>query len=297
MRATLRDYNRAADYEKVSRFLVRTYRTAGGHINWPQPRWEYMHYHPLIRRVDLGLIGVWEARGEVVGVVHPEHAMGTAYFEIDPEHGALKEEMLRYAEERLSTSAEGVRRLRVVLTDEDGDFHGAASDMGYVRGSGREPMSHFVIPTPFPAVSPPPGFRTKSLADDNDLHKVDRVLWRGFNHGDEPPDDGIADREFMQSAPNYRKELNIVVAAPDGDFVAYCGMWYEPTHSIGYVEPVATDPAYRRMGLGRAAVLEGIRRCGALGATVACVGTTKPFYMSLGFRLAYSSSMWQREWT
>ena len=65
----------------------------------------------------------------------------------------------------------------------------------------------------------------------------------------------------------------IVVEAPDGRFVSYCGMWYEPVHSIAYVEPVATDPDYRRMGLGRAAVMEGIRRCGALGATEAWVGS------------------------
>ena len=137
----------------------------------------------------------------------------------------------------------------------------------------------------------------KSLAEDNDLRKLGRALWRGFNHGDEPPDDGIEDRKFMQSAPNYRKDLNIVVEAPDGNFVSYCGMWYEPEHSIAYVEPVATDPDYRRMGLASAAVLEGIRRCGEQGATVACVGTTKPLYLSLGFRPAYSSSVWQREWT
>ena len=136
-----------------------------------------------------------------------------------------------------------------------------------------------------------------SLADDNDLPKVASVMWRGFNHGDGPPDDRHSDQEFMQSAPNYRKDLNVVAEAPDGEFVAYCGMWYEPANSIGYVEPVATDPEYRRLGLGRAAVMEGIRRCGELGATVAWVGATMPFYVSLGFRRAYSSTIWQREWT
>lgn len=100
----------------------------------------------------------------------------------------------------------------------------------------------------------------------------------------------------MQSAPNYRKDLNIVVEAPDGSFVSYCGMWREPVHSLAYVEPVATDPAYRRMGLGRAAVMEGIRRGGESGARTACVGSVKPFYLALGFRPAYGSSVWRREW-
>ena len=106
---------------------------------------------PLIRGVDLSSIGVWEANGEVVGVVHPEHAMGTAYFEVDPEYGALKGEMLRYAEEHLSTSRDGVRRLRVHVNDEDGDFQKVASEMRYVRSDGSDPMSHLLIPTPFPA--------------------------------------------------------------------------------------------------------------------------------------------------
>lgn len=100
----------------------------------------------------------------------------------------------------------------------------------------------------------------------------------------------------MQSAPNYRHDLNFVVEAPDGAFAAYCGMWYEPVRAIAYVEPVATDPDYRRLGLGKAAVLEGIRRSGEMGATVAYVGSALPFYSALGFRQIYNRFAWQREW-
>ena len=89
----------------------------------------------------------------------------------------------------------------------------------------------------------------------------------------------------------------MVVEAPDGSFVSYCGMWYEPVHRIAYVEPVATDPAYRRMGLASAAILEGIRRCGELGATVACVGAIRPIYQSIGFRQVYNGSAWRRAWS
>jgi predicted N-acetyltransferase YhbS len=223
--------------------------------------------------------------------------MGTVYFEIDPERRTLKGEMLRYAEECLSTLGDGVRRLRAYINDQDYEFQIVASEMGYVKGGASEPMSLFAIPDPFPLGTLPAGFRLQSLAEDNDLLRVGRVLWRGFDHGDEPPKDGTEDREFMQSAPNFRKDLNIVVEAPDGRFVSYCGMWYEPAHAIAYVEPVATDPEYRRMGLGTAAVLEGVRRCGALGARVAYVGSTNPFYLSMGFEQVHNSSIWQREWT
>ena len=88
-----------------------------------------------------------------------------------------------------------------------------------------------------------------------------------------------------------------VVEAPDGNFVSYCGMWCEPVHAVRYVEPVATDPDYRRMGLGKAAVIEGIRRCGELGATLAYVGTATPFFQSIGFEQIFNRSIWQRKWT
>lgn len=296
MQIAVRSYSHATDFERVGRFLVRTYALKGQHINWPQPRWEYMHYHPLVRGVDLTAVGIWEADGEIVAVVHPEHAVGTVYFEVDRDHDALKGTMLTHAEKHLRRERDGVNHLRAYINDLDKDFQRVACQMGYKKESGCEPTSYLAIPDPFPPIALPAGFSLRSLADENDLRKVNRVLWRGFNHGDEPPEDGIRDREFMQSAPNFRNDLNIVVGAPNGNLAAYCGMWYEPVHAVAYVEPVATDPAYRRMGLGRAAVMEGVRRCGALGASVACVGSAEPFYLSLGFQQVHNCCVWGREW-
>lgn len=69
-------------------------------------------------------------------------------------------------------------------------------------------------------------------------------------------------------------------------------MFYEPTHKYAHVGPVVTGLAYRRMGLGKAAVLEGIRRCGDLGATEAFVGSDLSFYLSIGFQAIYTSECW-----
>ena len=297
MRIEIRRYEHRSDYEEVGRFLRGTYGRTGGHMNWVEPRWEYMHHHPLIRDVDLSSIGVWERNGEMVGVVHPEHFMGLAYLEIHPDFGGLKEEMLCHAEEALSTLHGAGRRLGVVVNDRDEGFHRVLAAGGYAKSGESEPMSHFTIPRPFPAIPLPAGFRLMSLAEDNDLQKVDRLLWRGFDHGDEPPRGSVEDRRFMQSAPSFRGDLTMVVESPEQAFVAYCGIWHEPVNHFAYVEPVATDPDYRRMGLGRAAVLEAIRRCGELGAEFACVGSARPFFLALGFRQVYNRSVWQKEWS
>jgi hypothetical protein len=62
----------------------------------------------------------------------------------------------------------------------------------------------------------PDGFRVASLADENDLTRLDRVLWRGFDHRGEPPAGNVPLRARARDTPDYRKELDIVVIAPDG---------------------------------------------------------------------------------
>ncbi len=85
-----------------------------------------------------------------------------------------------------------------------------------------------------------------------------------------------------------------MVESPKGDFVAFGGLWFDPVNRISFVEPVATDPEYRGMGLGTAVVLEGVRRCSELGATVAYVGSDLPFYQAMGFKKLFTLNCWFR---
>ena len=85
-----------------------------------------------------------------------------------------------------------------------------------------------------------------------DILKFNRVLWRGFNHEGEPPTtpEDLADRRKSLSGPHLDLRLCIVVVSPDGEYASYCGMWYDSDTEYALVEPVATDPAYRKNGSG-----------------------------------------------
>jgi GNAT superfamily N-acetyltransferase len=292
-----RTYKHDSDFDKVSQLLVDTYydpkTPQNGHINWLQSRWEYMNFHPLIKDVNREAIGVWESDGEIVGVVHPEHPGSPTYFEIRQGFESLKSEMLEYAIEHFDTTE--VNHAGIYLMGGDNEFAQIASDAGYSKVLNTEPMSMVSVDGVDYTTPMPLGFSISSLAEDSNPQKVHRLLYRGFNHGDEPEescDDGIADREFMQSAPNFDPLLNVVAVAPNGDWVSYCGMWYESNGKYGYVEPVATDPDYRLRGIGKAVVTEGIRRCKQMGAEVAYVGSTQPVYLSIGFRQVYTLEKW-----
>ena len=83
---------------------------------------------------------------------------------------------------------------------------------------------------------------------------------------------------------------------PGGRLVSYCGMWYEEATGVAYVEPVATDPDYRRRGLGKAAVLEATRRARDLGAKRTIVNSGLAFYRAIGFQQLFTIQPWQKVW-
>jgi predicted N-acetyltransferase YhbS len=295
MSIAFRHYNGLGDFDRIGEFLVENYQPGNRDGNWLQPTWEYMHTHPNLDEASLATIGIWEDAGKIVAVAHYESQLGEAFFELQAGYSHLKSRLLEYAEEHLCGQTEsGEKYLHVFVNDFDLAFEAEIKSCGYEKDELQaRPISQWPIAHPFrPVISLPEGFKLKSLADDNDLLKIHQVLWRGFNHAGEPPADGVEERQKMQSGPHFRKDLTLVIEAPAGDFVSYCGMWYEVRNQIAYVEPVATDPAFRRMGLGKAAVLEGIRRCGELGARVAYVGSDQAFYHALGFRTVFTSHCW-----
>jgi len=98
-------------------------------------------------------------------------------------------------------------------------------------------------------------------------NKYGQVCWKGFDHemnGDGPYH--ICWKKHSEEyknewkRPNVNLSLKISVVAPNVDYVSHCGMWHDKKSKSALVEPVAIEPAYRKMGLGKAAVLEGIKR-------------------------------------
>jgi GNAT superfamily N-acetyltransferase len=295
----IRQYVHASDYQCVGEFLIEYHQPGNADGNYLDTAWEYMHFHPALDSSLLDRIRIWEENGKIVGVTHFEWRLGEAFFEFHPAYRHLREEMLDYAEQNLAGVSEkdGRKYLCAYVNDFDEDFLALVRVRGYEQDpEGTRPMYRFDIPDPFPAITLPDGFRLTSLADECDWSKVHRVMWRGFNHAGEPPagEEELESRRTMFDTPTARRDLKIAVAAPNGDFAAFCGMFYEPIHRYAYVEPVATDPDYRRMGLGKAAVLEGIRRCVELGATVAYVGSDQAFYQAIGFKKVFNTECWVR---
>ncbi len=283
-----RPYRLLADFGKVYDFLQKTY----GRGNMLPMAWEYAYNRLGFNYGLTHRFGIWEAEGEIVGVDNYETDLGECYINTAVDDPDLINMMIEHAEKDLSVFFEGKRRL-VVTTMSQTQTEKQLDNSGYhlVR---EYPITRFDYASLPETITLPEGFAMTSLAEENDLQKIHRVLWKGFDHGSEPDQD-IDCRRFMQSAPHFRKDLSVIVKAKDGEYACYCGMWVDEVNKYAYVEPLATIPEYRRLGLARAALMEGMRRTRIYNAT-ACYGDVNPFYYRIGFRSSIIRKIWRKIW-
>ncbi|MFC2095817.1 GNAT family N-acetyltransferase [Candidatus Bipolaricaulota bacterium] len=294
MAVRMRSYDIETDFDAISQFLTRSFQTDPP-SNWLQPRWVYANSHPMMDKESLTKIPIWEDDGEIVATILYEDKVGANHAQLDPRYPCLKHEMLEYARENLVGEMKAGRGSYVFLNDYDREFGELAETLGFQpRPEHAEAMARYQVLAAFPKLQLPEGFRLLSLADEFNVEEVHRVLHRGFNHDGEPPQDDLDDRRRKISIAEFRRDLTMVAVAPDGNYASFAGIWPVPDSTACYIEPVATDPDYRRMGLGTAVVLEAIRRCAQEGATVAYVGSDQPIYLSMGFEICGGSTAYWR---
>lgn len=280
------------DYYKVREFFIKL-----RYAEFTYVRWDWMITHLGLDKSAVGKIGVWEDNGEVVGVATYDTRIGDCYCMTLPEYAFLKKELLLYAKDNLANEGKST----VVISDQDLYFQSVAADLGYIATPNREYDAAFYLDKTSTAYELPEGFHVTTMKENFNLYQYLRVLWKGFNHelnGEGPfqftgEKEKAAHQEMVR--PNVDLSLKVAVVAPEGNFVSYCGMWYDPRAGFAVIEPVATDPDYRMKGMGKAAVLEGIRRVGELGAKVAYVGSSQQFYYSIGMRPYAASTIWSKK--
>ena len=107
----------------------------------------------------------------------------------------------------------------------------------------------------------------------------------------------------VRSIDFFEPSLDLVAEDSTGRFGAYCIGWVDRRLGVGSFEPVGTRPQYRRLGLGQAVNLEGLRRMKEMGMHSAKIGTAGfndrayGLYCSCGFSLVDKDRTWVKELT
>ena len=106
------------------------------------------------------------------------------------------------------------------------------------------------------------------MGDVNEFPARSWASWRAF-HPDEP-DEGYEGWEWylnIQSAPLYRRDLDIIAATPTGEIAAFCTLWFDDVTRSAVCVLVGTAPEHQRRGLGKAVMYAGLRRLRHMGGT------------------------------
>ncbi len=142
---------------------------------------------------------------------------------------------------------------------------------------------------PIPDLPIPKGYQVRELGLDetSDRAAIEREVWLPWTVGNVSADDYT----LLMSLPGYQRDLDVVTITPEGVIASNVNGWIDPVNRIGDFGPVGARQAYRRMGLTRLALLEGLRRMKAHGMDRVCVSTGETntpalnLYTSIGFKV------------
>ncbi len=267
--------------------------------------WRYGHvgelmwgfFMVLCRLNPQGQIRLWhDAEGTLMGYAILGEDPSFDYQVLPEAQGSgIEVEALAWAEARLGE----LRRRDAIqwggpLTcgarQDDGGRIAFLEQHGFRRGSYVEVNMLRSLSEPIARAMLPEGYQVRAVADVGEAPiraSAQREVWQPWNVGKVSDDDYAR----LMRLPSYERDLDLVAVSPDGVMAAYVNGWIDPVNGIGDFGPVGARPAYRRRGLTRAVLLEGLRRMCSRGMDRVCVSTgeandpARRLYESVGFRI------------
>lgn len=308
MKPTMRNYQTEEDYWCIREFLREVSILNDRHdFAWSLLRWDYWRWHVNENIYHLKLedvVTLWEADGHIVAVLNAD-CPGEAFFQIHPAYHGLEliSEMLDVAEQKLPNKKDdGKQELITWVNAEDAIHKDILTRRGYARSKfSAEHMRSRPFSQPIPDSVAPGGYTVRALGDESELPARSWLSWKAF-HPDEPDEkyQGWEWYRNIQRVPLYRRDLDIVAVAADGELAAFCTVWFDDITRTAVFEPVGTHPNHQKRGLGKAVMSEGLRRAQRLGATLATVSSysagAHALYESMGFTDVDILEPWIREW-
>lgn len=282
---TQRFYRDETDYAAMRRLIAECYQLAPhpymllGDLDW----WRALKAEP---DAFLPTVPLWFAGDALVGFLWPGQGSGDHL--LHPQHREAEPLLLAYAEEHLRAPAADDKPASLMQTSLESDTrrNELLAQHGFARSSDFLASNQWVFDGPPPPPQLPAGFTLSNMAVEHDYAARVQAHRAAFHPS------RLTFELYMRARqmPTYRPELDLVAVAPNGDLAAYTILWFEPENRVALFEPVGCHPDYRRRGLGRAVLYEGLRLAHELGATHAYVNSwldNSPgalLYRAAGFR-------------
>ena len=161
---------------------------------------------------------------------------------------------------------------------------------------------------PIPEPRLPEGFTMRHAQGEEDFAPWVEVFNQSFiDHWNHHPITIEEHRHWLQN-PNYSPERSLIAIAPDGTFAAFCFCWIDPEDNAhynrkeGWIDILGTRRGFRKIGLGTAMLLAGMRRLKADGMDTAVLGVDAEnpsgalrLYESVGFYTVHKQATYHKD--
>lgn len=310
MNARRRDFVWDEDFETVRSFLARTHCMTNSFRNWVPSQFENIRYGPCGEEYtteDNDLIKIWQSIDESdkpgspgIVAVSNRKPPSLYWIHIHPHHPELEGDIVRTIEEEkreFCVKENEEFEIRVLVQEIDEDRKALYSRLGYQKTDLCEYNRRRPRNLPISDYGLPDGFVVRSVDIEKDFSKYREVLAAVFPHC------GIMTERTAKTyseASFYKQDLDLVVVAPEGAFAAFVTVRMDPVSRIAELEPVGTHPDYRRLGLGRSAILEGLKRLQKYNPSVICIlgaaatEAANRLYESVGFTDKVAVHLWRK---
>lgn len=232
-------------------------------------RWHYIKTCNVLESVKKGMTLWKNADRKIIAVLN--HLGGSELrLHVHPHFRSaeLENEMLAYAEENFCAVTEDSRRyIYMPIFEDDTQRRETAQNRGYKKQSSWGHHYHRNLDSSIPDTPIPSGYATRSMGGTEEYPARSWASWRAF-HNNEPDENYDGDYSWyanLQSAPLYRRDLDVVAVAPDGSIAAFCTIFYDDYTRSAVTVVVGTAFEHWRRGLGKAVITEGLKRLKEMG--------------------------------
>ncbi|MFW9813993.1 MAG: GNAT family N-acetyltransferase [Candidatus Thorarchaeota archaeon] len=300
MTVKMRDYHWDDDFDNVRKFLGNMFFIQRSYTNWLPTSLENVKFGPggteYLEEEDEHL-KIWECYGLIVALSVTKPA-GDCHLSIHPDVVTSARKIVLWMQEQIRSFKEHESlKMRLVVDDADEELRSILTDLGFKEDEIEGDNQIWQVGSPIPDYSLPDGYTIRNAVIKEDYEKYRRVQKAVFPHIKSMSNKLL---DTYSEASFYKEELDIVAVAPDGEFAAFCTARIDPVSRITELEPVGTHPDHRKLGLGKAVILEAFKRLQKFRPTAVVILGAAPtegargLYRSVGFERESTAHYWAK---
>jgi ribosomal protein S18 acetylase RimI-like enzyme len=287
-----RGYDPEKDLQSVLSFLSNTYIETGTLRNWFPTRFENSHDE------NPEDVCIWEKNNHILAIANPEGRF-VYYIQQHPDHNYLDNEIIKWIiKHSTSKKTNDIHNLKIISIEGNLQREKVLIENGFKKAGTAGYLR--IRPQEISIEKPtlPEGFSFRIVETREDFDALAKGVRRAFGHGEWFTGEVIAK---IRSRSFFRPDLDLMVKAPNGDLAAFCTFRIDPMSNIAELEPLATDPEYRRLGLAKSILQEALHRLEKhkpilthIGGAADTPGANK-LYDSTGFTEKYYFDKWEKD--